>query len=73
MRRCEVAEQNVIGKKMMNQEFNALGPANAECTMCLWLEKGYQEVQSLNEIEAYAIEILIHRRNLHVASADNVN
>lgn len=67
-------QDNRIGKRLMASEATDLVPASVSCEMCIWLEKGYQ--RSLNAPgphEAYATEILLHRRSFHVSSADNVN
>lgn len=66
-------EVDTIGARLMNHEFVALELANPECDMCVWLERGYQTCDSLNEIEAYASEILLHRRAFHIATADHIN
>lgn len=65
--------ENVIGIRLMGQEFQALELGTTNCEMCLWLEHGLRSCESPREVEGYATEILIHRRNLHVASVDNVN
>lgn len=50
-----------------------LDVATLRCDMCRWLENGYQTAVGGNEIEAYATEILLHRRSFHISSADNPN
>ena len=65
--------ENQIGKGLMEQEFMRLRFASPGCNLCRWLERGYRTAEGTTEIEGYATEILIHRRNLHVSSADNIN
>ncbi len=64
---------NRIGKGLMTQEGIPLGLANETCDMCRWLEQGYQTSDDGLEVEAYAVEILLHRRSFHVSSSDHVN
>lgn len=62
-----------IGIGLMEHEAIALGLASMGCDTCKWLERGYQTSDSIAGIEAYATEILLHRRSLHISSADNIN
>lgn len=75
MWRCAVgqAEENLIGKRMMQVESIPLTLGSLACEMCVWLEKGYRTSEGGDETLAYASEILLHRRSFHVSSADNVN
>ena len=71
---------DTIGFRLMTGESIELELASIQCDMCMWLESGYQT--SLNEgpdeggetaLQAYATEILLHRRMFHVSSADSPN
>ena len=64
---------NQIGKGLMRQENQRLELASPRCDLCLWLERGYRTAQGITEIGGYATEILIHRKSLHVSSAENIN
>ncbi len=65
---------NRMGKRMLTQESQPLRqPSLLGCQMCRWLEKGYQTGVGAVEIEAYAVEILLHRRLSHISSPDNLN
>jgi len=65
--------ENRIGRGLMAAEAFNLRLATLECDMCKWLERGYQTSDGIPEVEAYATEILLHRRSFHISSADHVN
>lgn len=67
------ANDNRIGKGLMGQEYIKLAVADLSCSMCLWLEHGHATTGSIDGIEAYATEILLHRRSFHIGSADQPN
>lgn len=68
-----MVRSNRIGEGLMKHESVQLKLGSTECAMCVWLERGYQTSEGLNEVEAYATEILLHRRGMHIATADHVN
>ena len=67
------ANDNRIGKGLMGQKYIPLAVASLECPMCRWLEHGLAATESTEGIEAYATEILLHRRSFHIGSADQPN
>lgn len=64
---------NQIGVGLMGHEFVRLSLGTPACDMCVWLETGYQTAGDDNTSEAYATEILVHRRMFHIATADHIN
>ncbi len=68
-----MVEANRIGKGLMGHDAVQLVLANPGCDMCLWLERGHQTAEEGREVEAYATEILLHRRSFHIPTADHVN
>ena len=68
-----MAWHNRIGKGLMEQKAIELTLGSMECEMCAWLEAGYRTAAEPGQAEAYATEILLHRRAMHIATADHVN
>lgn len=59
--------ENQIAIAMMRTETVPLETGNLACEMCAWLETGFLTAEGLAAIEAYATEILLHRRLMHVS------
>ena len=76
---------DTIGLRLMSDKSEALELASIECQMCVWLERGYMASlvelpveedcaeEELVGVQGYATEILLHRRMLHISSADSPN